>query len=529
MLLRAFVLFFAGLWGCAALNAQNPILPPCLDSGTSTACTVGSSFSFDFGELFDLPALISLANADGVVFTYSFAVSSGSLPPGLTLSPSGLLSGTFDQSGMFDATMTITFSVMGGGETFSGSAPFPIVLFVSGDSGPQLTVDPLGLNFNLTQNGAAATQSVTLTNHGSTAMAISASASTNSGGNWLTVSGGGSSVAAFGSSSLAVTADPSQLQPGTYSGTITVSLGGQVFAVSVVAVVTGTQPAIELTQSGLTFSAVSDGGTATSPQSITVLNPGAGTVNFSASTSTISGGSWLSVSPSSGSSSASTSGSVTASVNPAGLQPGTYYGKVSFSSSNAANSPQIASVVLNVVSPANSPGASVMPTGLIFVGSSGGTNPAAKTISITNPSPDALNYLATPFSNNATNWLNATPTSGTVSSTQPVSLSVQPSLQGLQPGFYIGDLTVTLLPATSTGSQQIFHIEILLVVLGSGNSSAAQPALQPRASTCTPKQLLPVFTLLGTGFSVNAGWPTAIEVTVVDDCGNPHQLRAAST
>jgi len=149
-------------------------------------------------------------------------------------------------------------------------------------------------------------------------------------------------------------------------------------------------------------------------------------------------------------------------------------------------------------------------------------DPAAKTVSITNPSPDALNYLATPFSNIATNWLSATPTSGSVSSTQPVTLSVQPTLQGLQPGFYIGDLTVTFLPASpsSTASAQIFHIEVLLIVLPSGTISAAQPAVRPRASTCTPSQLLPVFTLLGTGFSVNAGWPTAIEVTVVDDCGN---------
>jgi hypothetical protein len=474
MRLRAFVLLFAGLLGSAALDAQIPVLPPCLDSGVSVGCAVGDSFSFDWGELFDLPEIVSIANADGVVFTFSFAITSGSLPPGLTLSPSGLLSGTFTQSGGFDATMTITFTVMGGGIDITESFPLPVVIFVSGYSGPQLTVDPCtscalptgGLNFNLTQNAAAATQSVTVTNHGSTAMSFSASASTNSGGNWLTLSPSAGSVAAFGSSSIGVTADPAQLTAGTYSGSVTVTAGGQAFTVSVVAVVTGTQPTIELTQSGVTFSAVS-GGTATSPQTITVLNPGTGTVSFSASTSTISGGSWLNVSPSSGSSSASSSGSVTVSVNPAGLQPGTYYGTVSFSSTTASNSPQIASVVLNVVSPANSPGASALPSGLIFVGSAGGTDPVAKTVSLTNPSPDALNYLATPFSNISTNWLSATPTSGTVSSTQPVTLSVQPSLQGLQPGFYIGDLTVTFLPASpsSATSAQIFHIEVLLVVL----------------------------------------------------------------
>jgi len=532
MRLRAFVLLFAGLWGCAALQAQTPVLPPCFPGlGSDVGCSVGSSFSYDFGQLFGLEELASIFNGiDGVLFKYSFS-STGALPPGLTLSPSGLLSGTFTEGGTFDFTLSITLTLsLNGSPLFSDTLPVQFELEVTGYMGPQLTVDPCttcfpptgGLNFNLTQNAAAATQSVTLTNHGSTAMTFSASASTNSGGNWLTLTGGAGSVAAFGTSTLGITADPSQLQPGTYTGSVIVSAGGQVFTVSVVAVVTGTQPTIELTQTGVTFSAVS-GGTATSPETITVLNSGAGTLSFSASTSTISGGSWLNVSPSSGSSSASSSGSVTVSVNPAGLQPGTYYGKVSFSSSTAANSPQIASVVLNVVSPANSPGAAAVPTGLIFVGSAGGTDPAPKTVAITNPSPDALSFLVTPFSNISTNWLSATPTSGTVSATQPATLSVQPSLQGLQPGFYIGDLTVTFLSASaaSTATPQIFHIEVLLVVLPTGTTSAAQPALQPRASTCTPKQLLPVFTLLGTGFSVNAGWPTAIEVTVVDDCGNP--------
>jgi uncharacterized protein (TIGR03437 family) len=64
------------------------------------------------------------------------------------------------------------------------------------------------------------------------------------------------------------------------------------------------------------------------------------------------------------------------------------------------------------------------------------------------------------------------------------------------------------------------HIAILLLVLPAGSSSSEQPALEPRATSCTPTKLLPVFTLLGTGFTAAVAWPTAIEVTVVDDCGN---------
>ncbi len=251
---------------------------------------------------------------------------------------------------------------------------------------------------------------------------------------------------------------------------------------------------------------------------------GAGTLNYSASVSTIpSGGSWLSVTPSSGSSSASKPGSVTVSVNIAGLQPGTYYGKVSFSASGAADSPQFASVVLNLVSPANSPGGSLGPSGLIFIGSAGGTDPTAQTVSITNPSPVALTYLATPFVSGNVSWLNTTPASGNVSSSQSGTVSVQPSLQGLAAGAYIGDLSVSFVnPSAPSSTSQILHVEVLLLVLPAGVSVPSIEAKdEPRATACKPTQLLPVFTLLGGGFSVNAGWPTGIEVTVVDDCGNP--------
>jgi uncharacterized protein (TIGR03437 family) len=45
---------------------------------------------------------------------------------------------------------------------------------------------------------------------------------------------------------------------------------------------------------------------------------------------------------------------------------------------------------------------------------------------------------------------------------------------------------------------------------------------QPQATAiCTPTKLLPVFTLLGTNFTVPAAWPTAIAIDVVDDCGGP--------
>ena len=48
----------------------------------------------------------------------------------------------------------------------------------------------------------------------------------------------------------------------------------------------------------------------------------------------------------------------------------------------------------------------------------------------------------------------------------------------------------------------------------------APRGLKPLAAGCTPTKLIPVFTQLGDSFKAAASWPTPIEVTVVDDCGD---------
>lgn len=527
----ALILSLATLSACTfSLQAQNiPTFPSCLSlegfGSPSSTCTVGSSFSYDFGQLFELSEIQGLLNESGlnVTFTYSFAAT-GDLPPGISLSPSGLLSGTFTQSGDYSFSIGLTETLIYNSQTlFNDTIPFPFSMNVTGYTGPQLTIAPSAVSFNLTQGAAASNQPVILTNHGSQAIQISASATTTSGGNWLSVSSG-ASIPANGSAGLAITADPSQLTPGTYSGTISISgTGSSPATISVIAVVTSSQPNLLLSQTGLYFNAVA-GGSASPPQTISVLNSGAGTLNFSASASTVSGGNWISLSSSGGSATSSSAGSVTVSVNASALEPGTYYGTVTISATGAADSPQVASVVLNVVTPANSPGGAVQPAGLIFIGSAGGSDPTPQTLSVTNPSPQALTFLATPFSNGNITWLKASPTSGSVAAGAPATVTVAPSLQGLTAGVYLGNISITFVPAasSSTTTPQILQVEVALIVLPAAPSSSLRTDAQPHVSTgCTPTQLIPVFRLLGSGFSSAVGWPTAIEVTVVDDCGNP--------
>src|ERR1700729_2859354 len=110
MSLRGIVLALAGFCGCAtALNAQP--LPPCLFGQTGSGCSVGSSFSFDLGQFFQLGEIASIIDGLStpdftVTFTYSLQLTSGTLPPGLSLSPSGLISGTFSASGDYKFIIT---------------------------------------------------------------------------------------------------------------------------------------------------------------------------------------------------------------------------------------------------------------------------------------------------------------------------------------------------------------------------------------------------------------------------------------
>jgi uncharacterized protein (TIGR03437 family) len=78
-------------------------------------------------------------------------------------------------------------------------------------------------------------------------------------------------------------------------------------------------------------------------QRVTVTSTG-GSLSFTATATTETGGSWLAVSPGAG----STTADLTVTITPAGLQPGTYTGAITVGSPNANNSPQRVTVTLTV-------------------------------------------------------------------------------------------------------------------------------------------------------------------------------------
>ena len=487
--------------GMGPLGNQTGVLS---GSGTINVQTVVASLP---DAIVGVPYSINVGQGLGQIPAGAhFGLSAGSsLPAGLTLSASGLLSGTPTQSGNY------MFSL-----TFQGSrsGTLQVTLKVAANAGPAVAVNPGALSFSLTQGDTSVvTQSIVIVNSGNSAENFTVAAATNSGGSWLSVGPSAGAVAPFTSGSVIVSVNPSGLGAGTFLGSISIAVSpaNQQFDVSVLVTVNSGQAQLQLSQSGFRFQSL-DGGANPPSQSLTVLNSGSGSLNISASASTTSGGQWLSATVSSSTVKPSSPASVVVSINSQDLTSGNYYGQVQIAADGAANSPQTASVVLNIAPEGTDLGAFIDPFGLIFVGHAGGTSPAAKTISVTNPSPSTLTFSAGTYFGQTTPWFTVQPVSAPVNAASPATITVQPAA-GLAAGIYEGSIQLHF---AEDGSSRTVAV-LLIVVTGSASSTAHAVST---SSSCIPTKLLPVFTQLGANFTTVAAWPTPMEVTVVDDCGN---------
>jgi uncharacterized protein (TIGR03437 family) len=181
---------------------------------------------------------------------------------------------------------------------------------------------------------------------GSAPISFTVSSTTSSGGAWLSTSAGSSVLTTpFNPLSVNVTTNPggTALGAGTYNGTITVTPTGGT-AVSVPVTLTLTAPptvTASPTQLAFTYRA---GDTSPAPQNITVSGGGQ-TLTFGVTLSP--NGSWLSVSPTTG----TTPGTVAVSINPTGLSANTYSGSVTIAGTGGALGTTTVTVTLTVTAP----------------------------------------------------------------------------------------------------------------------------------------------------------------------------------
>jgi uncharacterized protein (TIGR03437 family) len=202
-------------------------------------------------------------------------------------------------------------------------------------SGAALSASPQSLAFNLSAGSfTGATQTVQISGTPNTIFTAASDVE------WLTVSPNTATVP----SSLNITANASTLPAGSYSGVVTVTIGGASVNIAVTVNTTASAAPI-LTPSNLTFQ-FTPGTNSPSPQSILVNSPLGGT-NFTVSSRTGSGGNWLNVT----SNTSATPATLNVVVTPGGLAPGTYRGTITVATFAGADT-RTAEVTLVVTAPA---------------------------------------------------------------------------------------------------------------------------------------------------------------------------------
>ncbi len=279
----------------------------------------------------------------GVVQTIYFVASDNSHIP-FTVAPSAPWIVPTPAGGTTPATIAITISNQGlvaglnvGSLAITGSfgnSPMPVPIVINAQTSG-VSITPSSLTFTGTAGGTPpASQTLTLASPAAASFTAAASAP------WLTVS----PASGTAPGSVTVGVNPVSLAAGSYNGNITITDTGVTQTIPVTLTLTAAAGSITLSPSSLSF-AYTLGGTAPSAQGIQVASNVSGT-SFTATAGTQSGGTWLAVSPPTGTAPANLS----VAVNTTGLTIGTYTGTITVTP--AGGTGQTVAVTLTVTAPA---------------------------------------------------------------------------------------------------------------------------------------------------------------------------------
>jgi uncharacterized protein (TIGR03437 family) len=454
----------------------------------------------------DQPWLV-LENAQGTTpSTMSFSADPSKLKPG-------------------DYTGNISLARMGSPQPF---AKVTVAFNVVNQLPPNLSVQPPSISL-ATAIGAANQPSTTihLTNTGSGSLdyqihAFGAGLSTR----LSQISG---TVIAGAPQNVVINLDPDKLTAGTFTGSlvITSSVTGQTVTIPVALSVAARPQRMLLSQKGVMFTAVKNGGT-TPAQSFSVLDEGGGSFDWTARAIQVGGGpSWFSISPLAGTSVASaTPPAIMITADPSALsKPGVYYGLVRVTSQNAANAPQDIEVVLNYLGPGTNAGAAVSRSGLVFVAPAGTSSPSSQSITVTNLNSTALGISPQAVTFDGIPWLTVIPNAARqqIAAGGSLRLTVAATVNGLKTGVH---QATVLLQFPAPLSNREVNVQFIVTPVPGLESTKAVPVqrgpMLPMDITpisCKPTQLIPLFSSLFSNSSTPAAWPQPLESLVVDDCG----------
>jgi hypothetical protein len=226
-------------------------------------------------------------------------------------------------------------------------------------SNPLLTVSPASVSLNYQLGTPPPVQSLDITSSGA-ALTYRVSTTTASGGNWLFA---GPVLAGITPGTLVVGLNPSPIvgvgspypPPGTYTGSVILTADGAANSPVTVPVTlnvtAGGSPSLNVSPPSVSFY-YQTGGSPPPVQTLTITSTGAA-LTYRASTTTASGGNWLSAGPVLA---GVTPGTLVVGLNPSPIvgavspypPPGTYTGSVILTADGAANSPVAVPVTLTV-------------------------------------------------------------------------------------------------------------------------------------------------------------------------------------
>lgn len=440
----------------------------------------------------------------GEVFFYS--ISGGALPPGISLNPStGTLSGTPTQAGSYSALWRCDGNVR---ISLTQNLQFVI------SPGTLLTATPSRLDYTL-GGTESETQILRLETTNVSPVQYSVQATTDSGGDWISVTGPTGSVSAAQPALVEITARATGLAAGVYTASVRILGGSSPVVVPVTLTVRRFDRQLLLSQNGVTIE-IEQGAAAFTRSFFRITDEGSDPdgINWTARAETRSGGNWLEPVPAAGNTNEFRSEGEGARINPGALQPGVYYGIIEVSAAGAGNSPQQTTVTLHVRPSGQATPPLVEPSGAIFVAEQGSNSTIQRFVQIFNTSASALNFTPTATTESGGDWLKA----GSGSSIGiGNSINYGPTAQAgsLPRGVYRGEIGLAFSNGTSA------RLRIALVVVPPGTLGVPLQPDRKRQSSCSATVTIPVFTQLGSGGPPDTGWAQPITVQVVDDCGNP--------
>ncbi len=341
-----------------------------------------------------------------------------------------------------------------------------------------------------------------------------------------------------GTTPVRVSVDTTGVGPGSYQAAILVRTpSGPVAGSRIIPVLVQVARAtavLQTSQSGLIFVGVEGSGELPS-RNFNVVNAGSGDMLWMVEIRSISGGNWLTVAPTDGTSTADQAPPpVVFSADATGFSAGSYHAVVRIRAPGAANSPQFVHAVLNVLPPGSTPPPQPFPSGLLFLANAGGAPPAAQQVRVFTGGSAAVNFSVSPTAIDDEGWLRVNPSNGTASATNPGELNVRVDPSALVAGPYRGLVNVAL----SDGSTRSVNVLLVVAPPGtfttSGTTSGTTPGsalAPPRAAqeACTPSKLALVHAGLVSNFASPVGWPVPLVVQVTDDCGSAQANAAVIT